>query len=195
MVIGDLDLNLLLVVDSLFDEGTLARTAQPLRPSQPMISPSLAKMRAALGDELFMRANGVMQPTALALALRTALSSVLKTIRLEIPFQTAFDPTRETATFTLSFSDPGEMEFLRRLLERLAQEAPNANLKSVVKRRADLALAMDLGEVDLAIGYFPDLTSSVFAEWRVSQITLNRRFGVVHVAQHCRSETALTRRP
>jgi ferredoxin len=91
--------------------------------------------------------------------------------------------------------DHGEMEFLRRLLERLAQEAPNANLKSVVKRRADLALAMDLGEVDLAIGYFPDLTSSVFAEWRVSQITLNRRFGVVHVAQHCRSETALTRRP
>jgi DNA-binding transcriptional LysR family regulator len=184
MVIGDLDMNLLLVVDSLFDEGTLTRTAQPLRLSQPTISPSLAKMRAALGDELFMRANGVMQPTALALALRTALSSVLKTIRLEIPLQTAFDPTRETATFTLSFSDPGEMEFLRRLLERLAQEAPNANLKSVVKRRADLA-----------IGYFPDLTSSVFAEWRVSQITLNRRFGVVHVAQHWRSETALTRRP
>ena len=109
---------------------------------------------------------------------------MLKTIWLEMPLQTAFDPTRETATFTLSFSDPGEMEFLRRLLERLAQEAPNANLKSVVKRRADLA-----------IGYFPDLTSSVFAEWRVSQITLNRRFGVVHVAQHCRSETALTRRP
>ena len=66
MVIGDLDLNLLLVVDSLFDEGTFTRTAQPLRLSQPTISPSLAKMRAALGDELFTR-----QPTALALALRT----------------------------------------------------------------------------------------------------------------------------
>ncbi len=164
MDIRDLDLNLLLVLDALFDEGTLTRTAQRLKLSQPTISASLAKMRAALGDELFVRANGVMQPTALAFTLRPAVSSVLKTIRLEILSQAAFDPARETATFTLSLSDLGEMEFLPRLLERLAQEAPNANLRSVVKRPVDLALAMDLGEVDLAIGYFPDLISSVFKQ-------------------------------
>ena len=92
MELRDLDLNLLLVLDALFEEGTLTRTAQRLRLSQPTVSASLAKLRGILGDELFVRANGRMQPTARALALRGAVASVLKTVRLEILSQAGFDP-------------------------------------------------------------------------------------------------------
>jgi len=80
MELRDLDLNLLLVLDALFEEGTLTRTAQRLRLSQPTVSASLVKLRGILGDELFVRANGKMQPTARALALRGAVASVLKTV-------------------------------------------------------------------------------------------------------------------
>jgi DNA-binding transcriptional LysR family regulator len=169
MDIRDLDLNLLIVLDALLEEGTLTRTGQRLRLSQPTISASLAKLRAALGDELFVRANGVMQPSARALALRPTVSSVLRTIRIEILSQAAFDPASETGTFTLSLSDVGELEFLPRLLERLTKEAPNAAIRSVVKKPVDLALAMDLGEVDLAMGYFPDLITSVFKQQTLFQ--------------------------
>jgi hypothetical protein len=48
-----------------------------------------------------------------------------------------------------------------RLLDRLARDAPRAALKSVVATPVELSTAMDLGEIDLAIGYFPDLTTSV----------------------------------
>jgi DNA-binding transcriptional LysR family regulator len=164
MDIRDLDLNLLLVLDALMDEGTLTRTAQRLRLSQPTVSAALTKLRTALGDELFVRANGVMQPTARSLALRPAVASVLKTIRLDILSMAAFDPAQETGAFTLSLSEIGELEFLPRLLDRLGREAARASLKCVVQRPADLELAMDLGEVDLAIGYFPDLVSSVFKQ-------------------------------
>jgi DNA-binding transcriptional LysR family regulator len=164
MELRDLDLNLLLVLDALFEEGTLTRTAQRLRLSQPTVSASLAKLRGILGDELFVRANGRMQPTARALALRGAVASVLKTVRLEILSQAAFDPDSETGAFTVSLSDIGELEFLPRLLSRIARDAPQAALKSVVATPAELSTAMDLGEIDLAIGYFPDLTTSVFKQ-------------------------------
>jgi DNA-binding transcriptional LysR family regulator len=164
MDIRDLDLNLLLVLDALMDEGTLTRTAQRLKLSQPTVSAALTKLRAAFGDELFVRATGTMQPTARALALRPAVASVLKTIRRDILSMAAFDPAQETGAFTLSLSEIGELEFLPRLLDGLGREVPGASLKCVVQRPVDLELAMDLGEVDLAIGYFPDLVSSVFKQ-------------------------------
>ena len=45
MELRDLDLNLLLVLDALFEEGTLTRTAQRLRLSQPRMPRNLPKMR------------------------------------------------------------------------------------------------------------------------------------------------------
>jgi DNA-binding transcriptional LysR family regulator len=164
MDIRDLDLNLLLVLDALLEEGTLTRAAQRLKLSQPTVSAGLAKLRLALGDELFVRANGLMRPTARALALRPAVTSILKTIRLDILSLAAFEPEYEAGAFTLSLSEIGELEFLPRLLDRVGREAPRARLKCVVQRPVDLALAMDLGEVDLAIGYFPDIVASVFKQ-------------------------------
>jgi DNA-binding transcriptional LysR family regulator len=164
MDIRDLNLNLLLVLDTLFEEGTLTRAAQRLRLSQPTMSASLSKLRQALGDELFVRANGVMQPTARAISLRPAVASVLKTIRRDILSQAAFDPASETGVVTLSLSDIGELEFLPRLLARLSIEAPGVTLRAVVERPHKLSVSMDLGEVDLAIGYFPDLVTSSFKQ-------------------------------
>src|SRR6202048_1757181 len=122
MELRDLDLNLLLVLDALFEEGTLTRTAQRLRLSQPTVSASLAKLRGSLGDELFVRVNGRMQPTARALALRGPVASVLKTVRLEILSQAGFDPGPETGVFTVRLSDIGEVEFVSRLLCRLSRQ-------------------------------------------------------------------------
>lgn len=165
MDIRDLNLNLLLVLDALIEEGNLTRAAQRLRVSQPTISVGLAKLRAALGDELFIRVSGnVMRPTARTLALQPIVANIIKSIRLDVLSLAAFDPAKETGVFTLSLSDIGELEFLPRLLQRLERDAPVASLRSVVLRPDDLALAMDLGEVDLAIGYFPDMVSTAFKQ-------------------------------
>ena len=164
MELRDLDLNLLLVLDALYEEGTLTRTAQRLRLSQPTVSAALAKLRQVLGDELFVRAGGVMQPTARAQMLQPVISLVLKTIRIEILASAGFEPASAVGAFTLSLSDIGELEFLPRLLTRLSAEAPNLEIRSVVAKPTDLAAAMDLAEVDLAVGYFPDLVSSVFKQ-------------------------------
>jgi DNA-binding transcriptional LysR family regulator len=47
MDIRDLDLDLLVVLDTLMEEGILTRTAQRLKLSQPTFSAALTKLRAA----------------------------------------------------------------------------------------------------------------------------------------------------
>ncbi len=178
MDLRDLDLNLLLVLDGLFEEQTLTRAAQRARLSPSTMSAALAKLRIALGDELFVRTNGVMQPTARALALRPVVAGILSTIRLEVLGQAAFDPARDTGTFTFSVSDIGELEFFPRLLQRFARDAPLAHLKTVVVGPHDLVSAMDAGTVDLAMGYFPDLVSSMMKQqllFRASSVCIARR--------------------
>ena len=159
-----LNLNLLLVLDALFEEGTVTRVGQRLQMSQPTISSALARLRAVLGDELFLRVNGVMQPTERALQLRVPLSAILQSVRVDILANAGFDPAKDRGEFTISASDIGELEFATGLVERLAERAPGASLRVVIRDPKSLAEAMDAGEVDLAIGYFPDLRTAMFKQ-------------------------------
>src|SRR5260370_39013040 len=102
MDLRELDLNHLVLLEALFEEETLTRAAVRIGFSQPRSSAALAKLRAVIGDELFVHINGTMQPTPRALELRPALCSVLRTIRRDILSPSSFDPARETGVFTLN---------------------------------------------------------------------------------------------
>lgn len=164
MELRRLDLNLLLVLDAMFEEPTITRAAHRLQLSQPSVSAALSKLRDVLGDELFVRSNGVMNPTPLAMSLREPVGNVLRSIRHDILARAGFEPATSRDTFALSLSDVGELEFLPRLMNRLGEAAPHAQVKVVSCNPEVLADAMDAGEIDLAIGYFPDLTTSVFKQ-------------------------------
>jgi DNA-binding transcriptional LysR family regulator len=159
-----LDLNLLVILDALYDEGTITRVAERLQLSQPTVSGALGKLRTLLNDELFIRSHGTMQPTERAMQLRTPVQKVLQMVRLEILEQAGFDPMSLTDTITISTSDIGELEFLPGLLERLSSLAPEASIRTVLRDPRALAEAMEQGEIDLAIGYFPDLQAAVFKQ-------------------------------
>jgi DNA-binding transcriptional LysR family regulator len=159
-----LDLNLLLVLDALFEEGSITRVGQRLQMSQPTVSSALSKLRTLLGDELFLRSNGVMRPTDRALQLRAPVAAVLQSIRVDILGHAGFDPATDQGVFTVSLSDVGEREFMPALTARLAERAPGASLRSVMLDPKRLADAMEAGEVDLAIGYLPDLNAAVFKQ-------------------------------
>ena len=159
-----LDLNLLVVLDGLLQEPTITRTAHRLQLSQPTVSASLAKLREVFGDELFVRSKGVMSPTPLAMSLREPVANILRSIRHDVLAQSVFDPASTRDTFILSLSDIGELEFLPGLMERLSASASHAHVRATTCNPEALADAMDSGEIDLAIGYFPDLTASFFKQ-------------------------------
>jgi DNA-binding transcriptional LysR family regulator len=162
-----LDLNLLVVFDALFEEKSVTAVAKRLQMSQPAVSFALKKLRKSLGDELFIRAHNQMQPTPRAIYLHGHVRQVIATIEQDIFQPTTFDPRSARRTFSLSLSDIGELVFLPPLLERLRGEAPLTDIRCLSMPPERLAQAMESGEIDLAIGYFPDVQGTGFYQQRL----------------------------
>jgi DNA-binding transcriptional LysR family regulator len=156
------DLNLLVVLNVLLEERGVNATARRLGMSQPNVSFALSKLRERFGDALLVREGNAMRPTAIAEALHDPLRRILATLEGEILAERSFDPATARRGFTISMSDVGELVFLPRLMSQLAHRAPGVTLKSRSMAPSELEHAMAYGDVDLAVGYFPDLASSNF---------------------------------
>jgi DNA-binding transcriptional LysR family regulator len=161
------DLNLLPIVFALYDELNESRAARVLGMSQPAVSMALRKMRAAFNDPLFIRAPTGVTPTPRAHALVRAMRPLVQRLQEGLLAQETFDPALSSRTVTLSMSDIGEMVFLPKLLERLRARAPRTTVRSVSMPPEQLAHGLEQGEIDLAIGYFPDLVKRKFPEHRL----------------------------
>lgn len=176
----DFDLNLLRVVVALHDARSVSRAAQHLGMSQPAVSSALARLRRAFGDPLFVKTAHGMSPTARSHALAAAAREALARIASDVLSESAFDPATTQGDFTLALSDVGEMVFLPRILEGVQRLAPHATVRSVSPPPAQLEHGLESGEVDLAVGYFPDLKSSAFFQQRL----LTHRFVCLLRADH-----------
>ena len=153
----EFDLNLLPVILAVHEERSVSRAAHRLGMSQPAVSVAVNKLRAALGDPLFVRTSHGMEPTPRALSLITPTREILQRITTEVLSSVTFDPAVTTRKFTFALSDIGEMVFLPKLLGRIQADAPAASVSSVNLPPAEILAALESGEIDLAIGYFPDL--------------------------------------
>ena len=127
----EIDLNLLLILDAMYETGSTTLVAERLKVSQPTVSFSLGKLRDVFGDELFVRHGASMKPTPLAESIREPVRRVIETVRFDILRERAFDPASAERTFSLSASDIGELVFLPLLLEHLRVSAPKLNLRSL----------------------------------------------------------------
>ena len=96
--LGNLDLNLLRVFDAVARERHVTRAAERLNLSQPAVSNALARLRAALGDELFLRRPGGVEPTALALSLAAPVAEALDRIAERSPPRRPSTPPPPTAS-------------------------------------------------------------------------------------------------
>ena len=157
MDIRSVDLNLLVVFDAMARHRSVNRTAEAIGLSQPATSAALARLRALFDDALFVRAGAQMEPTPRALELAPAVRRVVEAIQSEILQPAGFDPATAQRAFTLLTPDIGEVAFLPGVLRRLRQEAPQVRLHAVSKPRTAAAAALEAGEADLAVGFFPDL--------------------------------------
>ena len=77
MELARLDLNLLLVFHHLLREKRVSAVATVLGMSQPAVSSALGRLRASLGDELFLRTQRGMVPTPYALQLAEPVAAAL----------------------------------------------------------------------------------------------------------------------
>jgi DNA-binding transcriptional LysR family regulator len=167
MDMENVDLNLLRIFDALMRTRSVSEAGHLVGLSQPATSFALAKLRRSCDDQLFVRTTTGMQPTPRAVAMAGPVRHVLDVVEREV-FQLAhFNPGASTRLFTLSMSDIGEMVFLPKLLRRLREEAPGIDIKSVAMPPQQLESALESGDVDIALGYFPDLVKANFFQQRL----------------------------
>lgn len=164
MELRDLDLNLLVVFQQLLLDRRVSRAAEHLGISQPAVSNALARLRKALGDELFLRTPQGMTPTPFAEQLAESVGYALGVLRDAVNQRVSFDPAHSDRTFTLGLTDVGEIYFLPELMDALAQTAPAVTLSTVRNTAVNLNDAMAEGKVDLAIGLLPQLKAGFFQQ-------------------------------
>lgn len=157
MDIRSVDLNLLVLFDAMARLRSVNKAAEEIGLSQSATSGALSRLREVFDDALFVRTASRMEPTPRALELAPAVHRVVQSIQTEILQQPIFDPLRAERTFTILTPDIGEVAFLPGVLRRLRREAPQVQLHAVSKPRAAAAEALEKGEADLAVGFFPDL--------------------------------------
>ena len=154
--LSTLDLNLLRVFDAVARERHVTRAAQRLNLSQPAVSNALARLRAALGDELFLRRPGGVEPTELALALAGPVAEVLDRLRDTLAVHAPFDPPTSARVFTAALSEYAEAVLAPPLLERMGREAPGCLLAIRHADRTNWQALLERGEAELAIGVLPE---------------------------------------
>jgi len=158
------DLNLLPVLVAIHEQGSVTAAAQRLGMSQSAVSTALAKLRQKYGDPLFHRAGHGMKATARMRALFQPLRNALGSMDDTFASESTFKPGTTQRTFTFAMSDLGEMVFLPKILKRLRERAPRAAIRSVAASAAHIERGLETGEIDLAVGYFPDLRDKSFLE-------------------------------
>lgn len=92
---------------------------------------------------------------------------VIDLVQNEVLQPRRFRPASADRRFTMLMPDIGEVDFLPPLLERLASDAPSVRLRTRAVPPHQAAAALDQGEADLAIGYFPDLYRDALFRQRI----------------------------
>ena len=169
------DFNLLVTLDVLLAEGSVARAAQRLRLSPSAMSRALARLRAATGDPLLVRAGRGLVPTPRALELRQQVGQLVQDGKAVLRPAETLDLRRLVRTFTLRTGDGFVENFGPALVARIGREAPGVRLRFVQKSEKDNAPLRD-GSVDLETGVVAEATGP---EFRTQALFRDRLVGVV----------------
>jgi DNA-binding transcriptional LysR family regulator len=181
------DLNLLVALDVLLAEGSVARAARRLRLSPSAMSRTLARLRETTGDPLLVRAGRGLVPTPRAIELRERVSLLVQDGEAVLRPQENLDLKRLVRTFTLRTSDGFVENVGPAILARVRAEAPGVRLRFVQKADKDGAPLRD-GAVDVETGVVETMTAP---DLRAHALFRDRLVGAVR-AGHPLSKVKIT---
>ncbi len=145
------DLNLLVALDVLLEEGSVTRAGERLRLSPSAMSRALARLRRAAGDPLLVRAGRGLVLTPHAVELRERVHQLVQDAEAVLRPAAEPDLAALVRTFTLRTGDGFVESFGPDLVARVGAQAPGVQLRFVRKTGGD-AGALRAGAVDLETG-------------------------------------------
>jgi DNA-binding transcriptional LysR family regulator len=168
--ITNLDLNLLLVLHAVLEEGSATRAAQRLHVTQSAVSNALTRLRAVFGDELVVRHARGLTPTPRAVELRPRLAAVVREAAAVLEQPGRFEPATSTREFSLACADYYAAVLVPTLVAQLRALAPGVTLR--LRTLDELVSEHGLErDCDLHIGIPPKMPSGC-----VSSVLFKDRF-------------------
>ena len=144
------DLNLLVALKVLLEEGSVSRAAVRLSLSQSAMSRVLGRLRELLGDPLFTRQGQRLLPTQRALELNELLNEPLEAMRtLLAPVD--FLPQECEQHFVIATTDYAMQTILPFALPRIYSEAPGISLEFSPLQHDHLLSQLTTDGCDMAI--------------------------------------------
>lgn len=169
------DLNLLVTLDVLLAEGSVAGAARRLRLSPSAMSRALTRLREVTGDPLLVRAGRGLVPTPRAFELKSHVGTLVDSANSILRPAEKLDLTNLRRRFTLRTSEGFVETFAPRLIAEVGREAPGVLLQFLAKRDKESAPLRE-GEVDIETGVIDQTTAP---EMRAFPLFEDRWVGVV----------------
>ena len=123
------DLNLLPIFVALMEERSVTRAAERVGMTQPALSNALARLRAMLQDQLFIRERYGIQPTPVALELALGIAEALARLDDVVLGQQIFDPASAERLLTIAPNGYVELVLMPAIVARVQQVAPGIKLR------------------------------------------------------------------
>jgi DNA-binding transcriptional LysR family regulator len=145
------DLNLLVLFEAVMTSRHVGRAAGRLHLSPSAVSHGLGRLRAMLGDPLFLRTPKGVEPTDRATSLAPAIAGILAQVRSVVATAKPFDPATSTRRFVIGAPDGVSAVILPPLLQHLRRAAPKVGI-------AIRQVLPKAGEEDPAVAWRDTLT-------------------------------------
>ncbi|HBO1228086.1 LysR family transcriptional regulator [Pseudomonas aeruginosa] len=145
------DLNLLVALNVLLEEGSAVGAARRMHLSPPAMSRTLSRIREAVGDPIMVRAGRKLVPTPRALELQEQVRQLVDQARDLFNTRETIQLDKLERCFTLRSNNTLVGGLSIRLLEIFAEEAPRCTLRFVQESDIDDE-ALRQNRIDLYIG-------------------------------------------
>ncbi|MBR7747792.1 LysR family transcriptional regulator [Undibacterium baiyunense] len=171
------DLNLFVVLDAIYSQGSITRASQVLNLSQPALSHALARLRTMFDDPLFVRQGAAMVPTPFTRGIITQVRQGLQLFEASLQTDQSFHPSQTQRRFHLGLRDVFEATILPPLVQKISEQAPGITIASVRVDRREIETALSSGDLDMVLEV-PIPLSNQIRQQRVSRdrlIVLSRK--------------------
>jgi len=135
MRLKGLDLNLLMVLDVLLQECNVSRAAQRLGLGQSTVSSSLARLREHFSDELLVKGNHGMLPTAFSQELKPIVRQWLQAVGGLLALPSTFVPAQCRATVRIACTDDHAQQLLPQVIRAISRQAPAMHVQLLAAPR------------------------------------------------------------
>lgn len=151
--LAGIDVDLLLALDALLKTGNVTRASEQLGISQPALSARLTRLRAVLGDRLFIPSptgRGVL-PTPRALSMSPRVSQILQQLTAMLE-PDVFKPDESRRVFTVAMHENPSVMLGPDLVRMIQSAAPGVRLRFAVPEKSQMAALLETGAVDVFVG-------------------------------------------